>query len=275
MAPSDAKLGLSGPLEAAEPKEGFDGQLRCASLADLIQLQCGNRAKVAVSVRSENREGVLFFDDGQIVHAVCGNQVGEDAVNELLEWTTGSFGQSNEPWPDSPSISSSWQQLLLTAAQRRDEAQQGLVPAMSQSRLSAVKRPPPSRPLLPPPSRAPETPSHLPRPVRKASLRPSRAPKAGPLSIGLENITTSVRLDDEGNAIDTRGEGEKLIGLGVYVRRLAELIGQGLGQAGFQAFECRSETGALVVFVDTPGSYVIAETATPTELRHLYRTQPG
>jgi Domain of unknown function (DUF4388) len=139
MGESDRRLGspLGGASKDAE-EEGFDGQLRCSSLADLIQVHCGSRAREAVMARSERGEGHLFFADGEIIHAVVGARVGNAAVYELLEWTTGTFGRSTLAWPSRPTITCSWQELLLTAAHRRDE-RLASAPAASTSRLKAVR----------------------------------------------------------------------------------------------------------------------------------------
>src|SRR5262245_55722498 len=107
MKGTDSKWGAA-PQRDSRPSLGFDGQLRLESLADLIQLESGNRAHAAVSVRSEGRHGDLFFDAGQIVHAVTAGLVGEAAVYEMLGWAGGSFGQSSAEWPASPTVTSSW-----------------------------------------------------------------------------------------------------------------------------------------------------------------------
>jgi len=239
-------------------------------LADLIQLQCGNRVRVAVSVRSEGREGHLFFDDGQIVHAVAGERVGEEAVFEILGWTTGTFGQSAEAWPDEPSVTGAWQHLLLTAAQKRDEAQAGF-PTVSTARFVAVKKPPAPALVT---SKASELVTSLPRPSRKAPQPETDQVNEGAwAAIGwLSSVHCAARLDDSGNVLESRGDAQELSGLAVYVRRLADLMGENLGQAGFRGFECRSESSWLVLFVDAPGSYIVASTTAPQELRSLYRS---
>ena len=227
-----------------------------------------------MSVRSEDRDGHLFFADGQIVHAFTGHLVGEDAVYEILNWTTGTFGHSNAPWPSDASVSSSWQQLLLCAAQKRDEEQPGF-PGASTSRLMAVKRAlsstpgPPSGKLM-----EAEATVSLPRPQRK------RAPVATPTRerawvalAAIDSVKAAARFDDKGNLLEVRGDAEELIALAAYVRRLADVMGDGLGQTGFRSFECRCATTDLVLFVDAPGSYVVAETTALNELRPLYR--PG
>jgi len=272
MVALDARLGPRSTREPTDSGGGFDGQLRCASLADLIQLQCGSRARAAVSVRSEERDGHLFFDDGQIIHAIAGGRLGEEAVFEILNWTTGTFGKSAEPWPEQPSVTSNWQYLLLTAAQRRDETQQGF-PAVSTSRLMAVKKVLSSLPS-PEVGRAAEAAMSLPRPPRKAPATPAQAPvREGPWGVvySAPTVVRAVRFDESGHTLEMRGDGQQLLGLAVYVRSLAELMGENLGQGGFRAFECRSESTSLVLFADTPGSHIIAETTAMGELRPLYR----
>jgi hypothetical protein len=271
MAGPEIKRGGRISRESSESGGGFDGQLRCASLADLIQLQCSNRARVAVSVRSDNREGHLFFDEGQIVHAIAGRLVGEDAVFEVLNWTTGTFGASNEPWPTTPTVTSSWQQVLLLAAQRRDEQQPGF-PGVSGARLVAVK-PVLSSVPSPPASRLSDIAHQPPRPTPKESVTP--APYYGESLFQYENQSDSVvcaaRFDDSGNLLEMRGPASDLTVLAVYLRRLADLIGESAGQEGFRAFECRTGGTDLVLFVDAPGSYVIAATTALSAMRRFYR----
>jgi hypothetical protein len=270
MAGPDVKRGGRISRESSDVGGGFDGQLRCASLADLIQLQCSNRARVAVSVRSDNREGHLFFDGGQIVHAVAGRLVGEDAVFEVLNWTTGTFGASNEAWPTTPTVMSSWQQVLLVAAQRRDEQQPGF-PGVSGARLVAVK-PVLSSVPSPPSSRLSDTAHHPPRPTPKDSV------PAAYFGESLfqdesesESVVCAARFDDSGNLLEMRGPASDLTVLAVYLRRLADLIGESAGQEGFRAFECRTGGTDLVLFVDAPGSYVIATTTALSAVRRFYR----
>jgi hypothetical protein len=274
MAGPDVKRGGRISREPSEAAEGFNGQLRCASLADLIQLQCSNRVRVSVSVRSDNREGHLFFDNGQIVHAVAGRLVGEDAVFEVLNWTTGTFGTSNEAWPTTPTVTSSWQQVLLVAAQRRDEQQPGF-PGLSGARLVAVKPVLASVPS-PPSSRMSDTAHHAARAAPIESLAPSAYFGESLFQEEMESdsVVCAARFDDSGNLLEMRGPASDLSVLAVYLRRLADLIGESAGQEGFRAFECRTGGTDLVLFVDAPGSYVIAKTTALSALRRFYRA-PG
>jgi hypothetical protein len=271
MAGLDAERGGRASRDASEQGAGFDGQLHCASLADLIQLQCSNRARVGVAVRSKTREGHLFFDNGQMVHAVAGRFVGEDAVYDMLEWNTGTFSESNEPWPAKPTISSSWQQLLLLAAQRRDERQPAF-PAASTARLVAVKRPTSSTPSAP----AGELSDTVYDAIQRDGDRlqnPSSRPRESVFQLdnGLNAVICAARFDDAGNLLEMRGDAHELTALAVYLRRFADLLGECAGQEGFRFFECRSGGTDLALFVDAPGSYVIVSTTDLSELRRFYR----
>lgn len=267
MAALDARLGRRSAPQPNESGEGFDGQLRCASLADLIQLQCSTRARAGLCVYSDEREGHLFFENGQIVYARAGEQLGDEAVYEILSWTAGTFGKSTEPWPSEPSVTMTWQHLLLSAAQRRDEMQQG-VPAASTSRLMAVKKVLSS---FPPAAPKPAEPAPtLPRPARRT---PQAAAPKDPWAVvnTLPGVLCAARFDASGKILDTRGDSTRLLTLAVYVRQVAELMGENLGQSGFHAFECRSESSAWVVFADSPGSHIAAEATALNDLRPLYR----
>jgi hypothetical protein len=267
----DAERGGRTSREPSEQGAGFDGQLHCASLADLIQLQCSNRARVGVAVRSKTREGHLFFDNGQMVHAVAGRLVGEDAVFDMLEWNTGTFSESSEPWPAKLTITSSWQQVLLLAAQRRDERQPAF-PAASSARLVAVKRPTSSMPSSPGAELADAPFDSLQRDGERTQIASSRPRESlFQLDNGLNSVICAARFDDAGNLLEMRGDAHELTALAVYLRRFADLLGECAGQEGFRHFECRSGGADLALFVDAPGSYVIVSTTDLSELRRFYR----
>lgn len=269
MAGVDAERGGRASRDVSEQGAGFNGQLHCASLADLIQLQCSNRARVGVVVRSKTREGQLFFDNGQMVHAVAGRLVGEDAVCDMLEWNTGTFSESNEPFPTKTTITSSWQQVLLMAAQRRDENQTAFT-GTSTARLVAVRRPA---------STSNATAVELFDGQAEAIQRDDRAQSSTmrtrdslfQLDNGLNAVITAARFDDAGNLLEMRGDAHDLVALAVYLRRFADLLGECAGQEGFRSFEARCAGKDLALFVDAPGSYVIVATSDLLELRRYYR----
>jgi len=98
------------------------GDLKDMSLPGLIQMVCMEQRKAALVVR-RNRvdEGVLFFDEGEIVHARMGKLVGEDAVYQLLQWTEGAFEMGDLSRVPRRTIHTSWRYLMLEGMRKMDE----------------------------------------------------------------------------------------------------------------------------------------------------------
>jgi hypothetical protein len=103
-------------------EQGFSGSVQL-SFTDLVQMLSINRCTKVVTLYNRSQEGCLWFKAGDIVHAVSGDEHGEEAVYTLLAWTEGSF--QIEPWrePVRVTISKSVQQLLLECCCRIDEDQ--------------------------------------------------------------------------------------------------------------------------------------------------------
>ena len=101
---------------------GFRAKLAGVGLWDLVQMECLARSRVVVLVTGEGGIGYLYFDQGNIVHAVTAEYVGEEAAFEILSWTNGSFQPCDRPWPEGGTIATSHEALILEAARRRDES---------------------------------------------------------------------------------------------------------------------------------------------------------
>jgi hypothetical protein len=91
-------------------------------MADLIQLECTRGLTRAVRVMAGTNTGFLYFDQGQLVHAIAGPLRGEDAAREILTWAGGTVRPSDSYWVKPPTIQLSWQALLISAAQAQDES---------------------------------------------------------------------------------------------------------------------------------------------------------
>jgi hypothetical protein len=81
---------------------GFTANFKAFSFIDLIQTLGQSIKTVRIDLsNSEGASGVIFLERGSIVHAVCGEAKGEDAIYEILRWgDDGSF--SLEPTDDVP-----------------------------------------------------------------------------------------------------------------------------------------------------------------------------
>jgi hypothetical protein len=99
--------------------------LEGATIHDLVQMECLQRAPKIIRVRAGGRTGMLFFREGQVVHAIVGTEVGESAFREILGWPGGTFETWHTPWPALENITLPWQNLLLRAAHAEDERRRG------------------------------------------------------------------------------------------------------------------------------------------------------
>jgi len=97
------------------------GNLKDISLTGLIQLNCNEASRARLRIINQQREGVLFFDGGNVVHATLAGREGEVVVYELLTWAEGAFILE----PDIPSpkrtIETPWSALLLEGMNRIDQ----------------------------------------------------------------------------------------------------------------------------------------------------------
>ncbi|UTG93015.1 DUF4388 domain-containing protein [Geobacter sulfurreducens] len=101
--------------------EGFNGSMVGVSLADLIQLKGTNRFSGCISVEFGGRCGVIFFQDGEIVHAEKGSCEGEEALQRIMRWPGGRFTAYPHLATDRHSIRKNRQHLLLDAHRAMDE----------------------------------------------------------------------------------------------------------------------------------------------------------
>lgn len=281
---------LQGPSAAARsdaaPTSGFDGHLRGATLADLIQLECLSGVRAAVSVHSLGRQAYLFFESGRITHALCGDLQDEAAVLEILGWDTGTFGSNDLVWPTRAAMSTPWQQLLMTAAHRRDELSREQLRGGSHARRSSS--PPDAGSTAPRvvalPSRAPAA-GKAPRSVPPqppsttgaltqppaASSRVARVKGAEPVVSPARGLLGTARLGSMGQVYDVQGEVNGRLEVFAYVRRLAELIGDDFGVPGFRSLECQLHDRKLLIFSDTAESFVAIEATVDADMGALCR----
>jgi len=242
--------GDDGPSALRE--SGFRANLREKSLADLVQLECLSGRECVIRISSGSEVGYLFFRGGQIVHAVSRRGIGESAALEILRWNAGAFEPCNAGWPDRDSIGSSWQNLLLLAAQYRDES----------GRHNLVAFPGPG--ARPRPSSVPPPPPALPALVKEEASLSSESP---PL---LAQVRTAVRIDPAGNQVSTKGEGvTELTQVAAYAARLAELVGDGLGMQHLVSVEVVRRGSRLLICKEKSGNTFALAAALDADLSQV------
>lgn len=129
-----------------KPEPGFRGVLRRVGLIDVIQMECLARSSSLLAVTGPNASGSIYIKEGAIIHAECGPLKGEEAFKKLLTLASGDFRLNPFAEPPEQTIASSWESLLMDAAQSRDEAL-GSLEAGAAAGLPALE----IKPLEPPP----------------------------------------------------------------------------------------------------------------------------
>jgi len=113
-------------------------------LVDVIQLKAVSRFSGSISVQAEGLSGLLFFRDGQVIHAESGSAVGEEAFHLLVQATSPLFTLQPNVTTTSHSIHRSWQFLLLESQRLVDEAHRqhdpSHPPAPQERRVDLVER---------------------------------------------------------------------------------------------------------------------------------------
>jgi DNA-binding response OmpR family regulator len=110
-------------IDSLTEKKGFVGQVSDFELSDIIQMNCLGRITTALYVEQNNQSGVIFFRDGNIVHAENATSKGEDAFYDILSWDGGRFSSKRGLETTEESIFKGWQSLLLEGMKRADEGQ--------------------------------------------------------------------------------------------------------------------------------------------------------
>jgi predicted regulator of Ras-like GTPase activity (Roadblock/LC7/MglB family) len=232
-------------------ESGFRGSVHGASLADLVQMECLSGRERVMRVCSANEVGYLFFRGGQIVHAVTRRGIGETAALEILRWNDGTFEPCSAGWPDRDSIGSSWQNLILLAAQHRDESGRHNLVAFPGARTTGTRAVTPMPPAPPPAPVASVPPSRSEARVNSESSAPM-----------LAQVRAAVRVDQSGTVVSSKGDAGDLGQIAAYAGRLAELVGDGLGMQGLVSVEVTQHRSRTLIYREKSGN-TFALTAAP------------
>jgi hypothetical protein len=217
------------------PSSGFVAHINGATLCDLVQMECLSGVKRVVRVVSGNHLGHMYFRNGQVVHAMTRSMTGEAAAMEMLSWNEGTFEPVEREWPPKESITCTWQNLVLRAAQARDERHAQRVVSLRDD-----GRPRDSGPV---------------------DIGEIMELHATPLEIGghvfrSEDFEVIVRLSASGALAINQGGSQDFADVVAYACRLTELIGSPLGIERFVAMECVFKQGRCFVIAEADGSIV-------------------
>jgi CheY-like chemotaxis protein len=108
--------------QAVECETGFRGSLHGISLIDVLQMFHFARRSVCVTIGGRE-SGKVFVADGEIVHAVLADLVGEEALRRILAMHSGSI-RSGPLEGNERTISRSFEGLILDMLRELDEEKQ-------------------------------------------------------------------------------------------------------------------------------------------------------
>lgn len=116
------KISLEKMAREAPGESVLRGSLTQMNTMDLLQsLDMGHKT-CALTLSNNGEQCQLFFNDGQINHAVYGNLQGDEAVYKVLSWTGGNFEINFAGSSSQQSTTRSTQGLLLEGLRLLDES---------------------------------------------------------------------------------------------------------------------------------------------------------
>jgi hypothetical protein len=233
---------------------GFEAQLHGANLWDLVQIECMAWRRSVVRVTTQGDIGYLYFNEGQITHATTLQSDGEAAALEVLQWTHGTFEVCDRDWPAKESIRSSWQSLLLRAAQLHDDTKRKLV-AFPKDRITSSRELPPPAPVI--------------EPVTKVSQPPPANDEPPELVVRLAPSGSVLFPTGADLAVHSSTEVQEFAETIAYTRRLIHLVGEQMGMEGFKAVEFTFKRGRCILYEEDDGNVVALKPSPSSDLTEL------
>jgi len=96
------------------------GNLRDLKLPNIIQLNCMERNSAKLTIEHAGKYGMIYFLEGQIVHAEFDPDIGEKALFRLLGLPEGKFKVENGVRAPMSTITTHWNNLLLEGLHQLD-----------------------------------------------------------------------------------------------------------------------------------------------------------
>lgn len=118
IALAEALLSPAGRAEG----ERFQGTLSDLHIADIIQLKCISGSTSMLEFTGPRGEKArVYFENGQVRHAIGPGKEGRDAFNEIVDWKGGVISEVPVPENLPRTITLDWQVLLMEAVRKMDE----------------------------------------------------------------------------------------------------------------------------------------------------------
>ena len=196
---------------------GFQGAVAGLSLTDVIQLKGHNKYTGGITVSYGDSEGVIYFVDGEIIHAEQGALTGEQAIYQIITWPGGNFNIHPEMTSNVCTIHYRTDFLLLEALRRLDEERAG-APDSSDGKGPAVT------------------------PRRTMSKVAARLQE-------ISGVTYAVLLDKEGTPLqDSSIEAISLASKGLFLAQTGNQLGELMGLGDIKASAVHTTNFHLLMY---------------------------
>ncbi|MEJ5311868.1 MAG: DUF4388 domain-containing protein [Anaerolineae bacterium] len=116
------------------------GSLADLSVADLIQLHCQSGTRALLTAQRGAEEVKVYFEAGEVVHAVSGAMEGEEVVYALLTWEDGTFEVEQGREAPTRTITLPWSALIMEGMRRLDEQQHSITDKKEQGAMAGETR---------------------------------------------------------------------------------------------------------------------------------------
>jgi CheY-like chemotaxis protein len=91
---------------------GFKGYLYSSGIRELVEFHCTSKRTSSLMVSKDREQGKIYFKNGEIIHAECGNLIGERALFNILNWGRGTFKITPDVFRIKRTILRDWKTLL-------------------------------------------------------------------------------------------------------------------------------------------------------------------
>ncbi|MDI7258749.1 MAG: response regulator [Thermodesulfobacteriota bacterium] len=102
-------------------RKGFRGKVVGLQLTDVIQMNCLSHLTAALTITRDGERGTIYLNEGEVIHAECGDQRGTEAFYYILSWLEGEFISNIGVTSPLQTIYQNWEHLLVEAMRRNDE----------------------------------------------------------------------------------------------------------------------------------------------------------
>ncbi len=100
---------------------GLAGNLKDLNITNIIELNCVEKSSVQVTIKTRAGDAMVFFGNGEIVHARWADLKGTEALYHILRLSDGEFRVTSGIAPPERTIFESWKGLVLDGMRVYDE----------------------------------------------------------------------------------------------------------------------------------------------------------